>query len=156
RADWEQRQSCAPALDWCLRIFLRGLAVSEMESVESCGAELLRAFQALGLIRHSNKDPQALVCPVWIYPADGFLMVSDRRDDPEGGAFSPPVDVVFPAIYPGTLRFLRLLPRVSDGNALDLCGGSGIGALRLSRSAREALTSDITPRSALFAEFNAR
>jgi SAM-dependent methyltransferase len=108
------------------------------------------------LLRPSKKDPAALVCPVWIYPADGFVVASDRREDPDGEVFSPPEDVVFPAIYPGTFRFLRLLPEAPGGQALDLCGGSGIGALRFSKTAREAVTADLTERSAFFAEFNAR
>src|SRR6185369_4257091 len=64
--------------------------------------------------------------------------------------------VVFPAIYAGTLRFLRLLPQGRDLETLDLCGGSGIGALHFSRTVRAAATADITERAALFAEFNAR
>jgi len=63
---------------------------------------------------------------------------------------------VFPAIYPGTLRFLQLLPEIRDRDALDLCGGTGIGALRLSKTARTAVTADVTARAAHFAEFNAR
>jgi SAM-dependent methyltransferase len=97
-----------------------------------------------------------VVCPVWVYPADGFVVASDRRDDPDGEPYTPPEDVVFPAIYAGTLRFLRLLPEARGGNALDLCGGSGIGALRLARTARSAVTADVAQRSAIFAEFNAR
>jgi SAM-dependent methyltransferase len=97
-----------------------------------------------------------VVCPVWLYPADGFVVATDRREDPEGDAFTPPQDIVFPAIYAGTLRFLRLLPDAHDGDALDLCGGSGIGALHLARTARTAATADLTERSAFFAEFNAR
>ena len=36
------------------------------------------------------------------------------------------------------------------------CGGSGIGALRLARTAKSAATADITRRSAVFADFNAQ
>jgi SAM-dependent methyltransferase len=90
-----------------------------------------------------------------VYPADGFVLISDRRDDPEVDTYTPPQDVVFPAIYAGTLRFLRLLPNV-NGDVLDLCGGSGIGALHLARTAASAVTADVTARSALYAEFNAR
>src|SRR4029077_2937664 len=89
-------------------------------------------------------------------PADGFVLASDRREDPDGDPYTPPEDVVFSAIYAGTLRFLRLLPEARGGNALDLCGGSGIGALRLARSARAATTADVAQRSAIFAEFTAR
>jgi SAM-dependent methyltransferase len=83
-------------------------------------------------------------------------VVSDRRDDPDGGEYTPPEDVVFPAIYAGTLRFLKLLPEARDAEALDHCGGSGIGALHLARTARTAVTADLTERSAFFAEFNGR
>jgi SAM-dependent methyltransferase len=144
------------ALQWCLQVFIRGLAAAEEESWQICRDEVLTTFLSLGLLRRAINRPGFVVCPVWVYPADGLVMVSDRRDDPEGGSLTPTADVVFPAIYAGTLRFLRLLPLLSGGEALDLCGGSGIGALHLSRTARAAVTADITERSALFAEFNAR
>jgi len=160
RVRWEEQnaklQSIAPALRWCTQIFLRGLSISETETRTICGQHVLDAFKSLGLLRPSRKSPDSLVSPVWVYPVDGFVMASDRRDDPEGDIFTPAADVVFPAVYPGTLRFLKLLPEVGQGEALDLCGGSGIGALRLARSAREAVTADITERSAFFADFNAR
>jgi len=152
-SDWNVR---SPALRWCLQVFVRGLATLEEESRRVCGDETLSAFLSLGLLRPAAKRPHALLCPVWVYPADGFVVASDRRDDPEGDGFAPPADVVFPAIYAGTLRFLRLLPASPAGEALDLCGGSGIGALHLSRTARSCTTADITERSAFFAEFNAR
>src|SRR5207302_492331 len=144
-----------PALRWCIHIFARGLASPEAESRTITGAAF-QAMVSLGLLRPSRKEPGSLVCPVWVYPTDGFVLASDRREDPDGGPFTPPADVVFPAIYPGTLRFLKLLPEAHGGEALDLCGGSGIGALRFSRTAREAITADLTERSAFFAEFNAR
>src|SRR6185436_18396229 len=128
---WEEQnaklQSIAPALLWCTQIFLRGLSISETETRTICGQYVLDAFKSLGLLRPSRKSPDSLVSPVWVYPVDGFVMASDRRDDPEGDIFTPAADVVFPAVYPGTLRFLKLLPEVGQGEALDLCGGSGIG-----------------------------
>ncbi len=143
-------------LRWCLQVFVRGLSVAETDARSACGDPVFAALQTLGLIRANRKNPAAVVCPVWLYPVDGFVVATDRRDDPEGDAFTPPQDIVFPAIYAGTLRFLRLLPQARDGDALDLCGGSGIGALHLARTARTAATADLTERSAFFAEFNAR
>jgi SAM-dependent methyltransferase len=51
---------------------------------------------------------------------------------------------------------LRLLPGAEGGDALDLCSGSGIGALHLARKGVCAATADITERSAYFAAFNAK
>ena len=144
------------ALRWCIQVLARGLPCAVAEARSVCGDEVFTAFRSLGLLRPAKKSSEMLVCPVWVYPANGFVVASDRRDDPDGEPFTPPEDVVFPAIYAGTLRFLRLLPEARGGEALDLCGGSGIGALHLSRTARSAATADLTPRSAFFAEFNAR
>lgn len=155
---WEavQGDNLAGPLRWCLQVFVCGLTAPVPESRMVCGEDLFAAFLALGLLRPARRDPASVLCPVWVYPADGFVVASDRRDDPDGDCYTPPEDVVFPAIYAGTLRFLRLLPDTRGGEALDLCGGSGIGALHLSRTARVAATADLTQRAALFAEFNAR
>lgn len=144
------------AFRWCLHIFIRGLSADQRESCAVCGEEVFAALLSLGLLRPSRKNASLVVCPAWLYPADGFFLASDRRDDPDGDPYKPGEDVVFPAIYAGTLRFLDLLPRGSIQDALDLCGGSGVGALHLSRSAKNPVTADITERSSFFAEFNAK
>jgi hypothetical protein len=138
-------------------LFLKGCAVSRDEIQTAMGSSTLASFENAGLLRASIADPTAVVCPVWLYPVGDFVIVSDRRDDPDGKPFATPEDVVFPAIYAGTLRFLRLLPREVAGSALDLCGGSGVGALMMaSRSASRSVSSDLASRSAFFAQFNAR
>lgn len=147
---------CEHRLKWCIELFVLGQRTSGEQARMICGEPVFEALNALGLLRPSRKEAGKMICPFWLYPADGFPIISDRREDPDGEPFRPAADVVFPAIYPGTLRFLRLLPDAQVGDALDLCGGTGIGALRLSRTAREAVTADLTPRSALFADFNAR
>ncbi len=158
RVRWEEIQldSQSASFRWCLNIFARGLQAGEPESRTLCGEKVFAALNAVGLLRPAIKNPDAVLCPVWVYPVDGFVMASDRREDPEGEPFDPPADVVFPAIYPGTLRFLQLIPEALGGDALDHCGGSGIGALRLARTARTAVTADLTERSTFFAEFNSR
>ncbi len=157
RVDWDNIafNSLPPLLAWCIQVFARGLPADAASSRALCGADVFDGFNVVGLIRQSRKNSAAVLCPVWVYPAGDFVVASDRREDPEGDPFTPPPDVVFPAIYPGTLRFLHLLPEAHGGDALDLCGGSGVGALQLSRAARRAATADITARSAFFAEFNA-
>jgi len=158
RVDWEALgvDALPPALRWCIQVFARGLATEERAARDICGQEVLAAMLRTGLLRPSQKNDGRLVCPVWLYPVEHFLVASDRRDDPDGGVFKPAVDVVFPAIYAGTLRFLELLPETPYAEVLDLCGGSGIGALHLSRTARMCVTADLAERSARFAEFNAR
>ena len=158
RVRWEEfpLTELPEPLRWSINVFARGLPVKEVDSISICGAETLASFRALGLLRARKNDPKVLVCPVWLYPVDGFVVISDRTTDPDGGEFKAAEDVVFPAIYGGTLRFLKLLPETCNGEALDLCGGTGIGALRLSRAAHTAATADLAPRSAFFAEFNAR
>lgn len=157
RVRWDEvkNDSLSASMQWCIQVFLRSLRVEENESTAVCGETVFRAFRSLGLLRPAKASASSFVCPVWLYPVDGFLVVSDRRDDPDGNAYEPPEDVVFPAIYAGTLRFLRLLPE-ARGDALDLCGGSGIGALHLARTARRAASADLTERSAFFADFNAQ
>lgn len=149
-------QDLEPRLRWCMQTFGRGTPVDVEMSRAVCGEETLAAFRALGLLRPSKTDPSLLVAPVWLYPVDGFVIVSDRHDDPEGGTFVAADDIVFPAIYVGTLRFLKLLPDAHGGDALDLCGGTGVGAMHLARTARSAASADLTERCAFFAEFNAR
>ncbi len=158
RVDWKNinLEGIPAPLRWCVNLFLRHEEAGEEESRNICGRETSAAFQSLGLLEPAKKRPSAVHCPVWVYPADGFVIASDRPDDPGGHAGGPAPDVVFPAIYGGTLRFLRLLPPAQGGDALDLCGGTGIGALHFSRSARSVVTADITSRAAFFAEFNAR
>jgi hypothetical protein len=158
KINWEKipLDTVSPQLRWCIQFFIRGLAVDQHESRAICGEEMIEGFCALGLLRPARKTPSAVVCPVWLYPCDGFVIASDRTNDPDGDPFQPGEDVVFPAIYPGTLRFLELLPEAQNGDALDLCGGSGIGALHLSRTARTVTTTDLAERSALFADFNGR
>jgi methylase of polypeptide subunit release factors len=156
--DWSKAnlETASAPLRWCIEFFLRRGQTPEQQGREICGEATWTAFQALGLARASKKQAGSFYCPVWIYPTQGFVLASDRPDDPEGGSFAAAQDVVFPALYVGTLRFLRLLPAAKGVDALDLCGGTGIGALEFSRSARTAVTADITPRAAFFAEFNGR
>ena len=139
-----------------INLFLYGEKFTRAELERSLGLELVDALRGTGLVRGTRHNPTLYVSPVFFYPVAGFLIASDRHDDPDGLPYVAPPDVVFPAVFEGTLRFLRLLPAAMTGDALDLCGGSGIGALCLGRSAGRSVSVDITPRATRFAEFNAR
>ena len=113
-------------------------------------ARLYAPFATLDLMRDS------VICPVSIYPIGGLLIASDRRSFLGGRHCQVAADLVFPAYDSGTLQLLRLLPAAEGGEALDLCSGSGIGALHLARKGVRAATADITERSAYFTAFNAK
>jgi SAM-dependent methyltransferase len=155
---WDEvpRDELSPALNLCLDLFLLCGQVPGERLRDACGDVVADALRALGLVRTSPHDASQVVCPVWLYPVDGFVIASDRRNDPYGDPDGGLEDVVFPAIHMGALRFLELMPDAGGGDTLDLCGGAGSGAFRLSRTARSVATSDLTPRAARFAEFNAR
>lgn len=139
-------------------VFLYGERGARAALEGAFGPELVLEMMETGLLRPVPSQPDRMICPVFLYPVDGFLVASDRHDDPErpGVSRDAQADVVFPGIFGGTLRFLELLPSGKGGDALDLCGGSGIGALRFASTARVAVSSDVTARATCFASFNAR
>lgn len=155
---WDEvpRDELGPALNLCLDLFLLCRHVPGERIRDACGEVVADALGALGLVRPTPHDASQFYCPVWLYPVDGFVVASDRRNEPYGDPDEAFEDVVFPAIHTGALRLLDLMPDASGGDAFDLCGGAGSGAFRLSRTARSVATSDLTLRSARFAEFNAR
>ena len=144
-----------PALSAFIELFVLGRTVAAGRLRASCDEQTFAALLALDLVRIARDPRDSVICPVWLYPVRGFLIVSDRRTSPAGEVFLNPAEAVFPAHDAGTLQFLRLMPDAAGGETLDLCGGSGIGALLLARNGNRAATADVTARSAHFAAFNA-
>ncbi len=142
-----------------IRMFLFLEAVPRAEVERLIDPATLRCLVALDLLRpgqfESPKGSQEVYySSVLLYPVAGLLIASDRYKSPDGSPFVPPPDAVFPAIYSGTLRFLKLLPKSPVLEALDLCAGSGIGALALSPYVKQVVASDITARATHFMNFN--
>ena len=138
-----------------IRLFLYQTMVPHSEVADALGPEMLQTFFSLGLLGTGEFGENHLYASVLLYPVAGFHMASDRASNPDGSDFQPPDDTVFPAIYEGTLRFLQLLPVSPAAEALDLCAGSGVGALVLSRTCDKAVSADLTERASQFARFNA-
>ncbi len=143
-----------------LRLFLFLELIPRVEVESWLEPNALFCLQRLDLVRigafnsENPNRPEMYYSPIWLYPVAGVLIASDRRTNPDGSEFSPMPDIVFPAIYEGSLRFLNAISnRVAD-DALDLCCGSGIAALVLSRTASRVVASDITSRTCHFAKFN--
>jgi SAM-dependent methyltransferase len=113
------------------------------------------AFERLGLLA-PQPDGATWTAPVLLYPVGEFHIASDRHRDQDGSPSTPSSDAVFPAIFPGSMLFLRLLPQGAYQDALDLGAGTGIGALELSRRVRRVVATDLTERATHFTRFNQR
>ncbi len=140
-----------------VKLFIRLLLLMEVvgrEEVEQAIDEAsLGALLAMDVLRASG---DGYFSTVLISPVAGLWIASDRYKNIDDSPFIPPADVVFPPIFLGTLRFLKNLPLIRARDALDLCSGSGVAALALSRYAERVVASDITARATHFAEFNRR
>jgi len=142
-----------PVTAMMARLFLQGAAVPRPE-VKSClGSDRFDLLERVGLLATVPGRPECFMSPVLLYPVQGRWIASDRVVDTEGMPLQMGSDAVFPGLYPGTLRFLRLLPP-SRGRVLDVCGGCGIGAIVAAPTAKSVTTSDISHRSDAFARFN--
>ncbi|HXQ27852.1 MAG TPA: class I SAM-dependent methyltransferase [Gemmatimonadales bacterium] len=144
-----------PLLALLIRLFIAGesVAASDVERLVDPGVRAV--LLALDLVRRAPVDgPNAYAATVFLYPVEGVFITSDRHAPGSGDDWKPPPDVVFPALFHGTQRFLHLLPPGRADDALDLCSGSGVAAFVLSRHARRAVASDITPRAMHFCAFN--
>jgi len=151
----------SPTLAALARVFVFGRTVPQGELERAVEQPALDSLLALDLLRigrfagTAEVPHEAYYSPVFVYPVAGFVTASDRHDNPDGSGLVLASDVVFPALDAGTLRFLGIMPRSSAAEALDLCSGTGIGALVLSRYAQRVVAADITVRAAHFARFNA-
>lgn len=148
-------RSVSKKLAALVQAFLLGEPVARAEFERELPRAHLEALVDLDLLRPVSGHRDALCSPVFLYPVSDLLIASDRQDVPSDGADRLQEDSVFAAIFPGTLRFLKLLPGRPLGEALDLCSGTGIGALRLSGHARHVMATDLTARSVHFSRFNA-
>ena len=139
-----------------IRLFLFMDLVPRAEVERVLDRATVDSLLALDLLRIGEYGADRYYTPVFLYPVAGLIVASDRHTSPDGSAFEPPADIVFPAIFVGTLRFLRVIPQSPAAEGLDLCSGSGVGALVLSKQVGHVIASDITTRAAHFARFNSR
>lgn len=136
-----------------LFLFLEAVKCEDIESVIEPSA--LRSLLALDVLRTgADAGIETYHSSVLLCPVEGFFVASDRHKSAGGSPFTPPPDAVFPAAFIGTLRFLRVISKAPARDVLDLCSGSGIGALVLSKCAQHATACDITLRATHFAKFN--
>lgn len=138
-----------------IQVFLQGISADRGQLEEAWGVDALGSLMRVGLLIPEGTGPDAWMGACLVYPVEGRWMCSDRVLDTHGAAMEMGGDAVFPALYPGTLRFVRMLPR-GGRTYLDLCGGCGVGAALVASDFEEVWTSDITRRARDFATVTLR
>jgi len=147
----------ADALDALIRLFLHSVFAEEAAVRRVLPAGGLALLERLGLVARDPAHPGMLYGAAAILPARGLLTVCDRGNHaPDGSACELPPDVVYPAIFDTTRRFLEGLPVTPCDAMLDIGTGTGVAALLGARHARHVWATDITGRAVRFAEFNRR
>jgi SAM-dependent methyltransferase len=145
------------ALDGLIRLFMDSVSVDQETVRHLLGPDGVEALLALGLLVPSAADPAAWEAPMLLYPAEGFWLVSDADANPaRGNLATTRQDVVYPAVTRNTGRFIAFQPSRPCDQMLELCGGTGLAALRASAFAKQSWTADITARATACAEFNIR
>lgn len=140
-----------------LRLFVETRYLRRDDIDAAIGHSGFQLLIELGLLEQHPTDGRQWFAPVTLYPTNGFYIVSDRWLNPDRSAMYAVDDVVYPPIVSNGQQFVTLLPKWPCSRMLDLCSGSGIGALIAARDfAGQAWSLDVAPRSAHFAEFNRR
>ena len=136
-----------------IALYLVGARVEEKLLRELLPAAGLDSMVEIGLL--ASDSAGVWHAPVCLYAVRRLYIASDRWSHPDGSHFTPPADIVYPAITKNTYRFMRMLPSDSCERFLDVCSGSGIAALEAASTyAARAWAVDITGRCTAFAEFN--
>jgi len=145
-------------LDALIRLLMDEEALEQLVLEKHLGAAGLAAMKALEILKPVSDDPSRLYADAVLYPQEGLFVASDRTFlvDRRPGA-KLPEDVVYASITKNTGRFISILPQDPCRNFLDLCAGTGIGALLAgARYAEHAWACDLSGRCTHFADFNAR
>lgn len=141
-------------LDLFIRLFMDEECVDAGDLRRLLPPGALATMEALGVISAMDGGPPRLFATVSLCPAGSLYIAADRCRHPDAAPFTPQPDVVYP-VSDQTLRFLDSLPPLPCGRLLDLGTGTGIAAIHAAAGyAGHARATDVTARSAAFAEFN--
>ncbi|HZU22544.1 MAG TPA: methyltransferase [Terriglobales bacterium] len=142
----------ADTLQLLVKLFLQGTACALAETEGRIPEDVLTTFLSLGLL--SLTDSGSIYGTVLLTPTENFFCASDRFTTPEGEQRLID-EAVYPSSSPPTQRFLHFVPRDPARSVLEIGSGSGVCSLVAARDYGEQVwASDITQRSAEFAEFN--
>jgi carbamoyltransferase len=134
-----------------IELFVEQKDVPRKQLDHFLAADTITSLLNLDLVRISESDPSKYYSPVVLYPINGLLIASDYYKPPQEGR-PQPVDSVYPALH--SFGLLRVISRTRVSSALDLCSGTAVFGLAMSKDAEQVLASDITARSTHFGLFN--
>ena len=146
-----------------IRMFVLGAPIDAADLGAAMEPAEHAAFVSTGLLDAIEPGEPTDAARRWYSPIrlaplthrdNDLLIACDRLERPDGSAFEPPPDIVFSGHNPLTRQFLGLLPATDTGTMLDLCSGTGVGALAAAPTARRVTAVDITERCTAFARFN--
>lgn len=143
------------ASDALTKLFIEGWPVSRSSLAELLTSEGLDLLDRFGLIMPFGNGDEA-AATVSLYPIEDLFVASDRYNNADGSYYEVWDDLVYPCLFVTTRKFIETIPRTATGDVLDLCAGSGIGALLLARTAQKVVAADLTERCRYFIHFNAR
>jgi methylase of polypeptide subunit release factors len=137
-----------------VRMFFLGRAISTSEWEAVASGEVRTAFSDLGLIEPASNG--RIRSSVVLYRISDVYVTSDRFTTDEGEVVRPAEDSVYYALTETAQHYIHSLPRRPCGRVLDIGSGSGVASLLLAGHAEQIVATDITDRSVLFTEFNAK
>ncbi len=139
-----------------VRLFSHGLYVERSRLAQFVPQDAIAALERLEFLACDPERPDAVFATVLVFPYSGIFTAYDRHCMPGGENVTLPADAVYPAMFENTLNFVARLPQAPCDAMLDIGTGTGIAALASAGAARHVWATDITARSAHFAELNRR
>lgn len=166
RAGRDVQGEPADAIGALVHLFMDGERMSGDRAAALLGDQIVAVLRTLRLLVPVGRGPMdekgsgpLLGAGALMYPVGSLRIASDVNPQAPG-ASDPDAELsdeaVYPALADANRGFLRDLPTSPvGGDALDLCSGTGIAALRTAPLAERAWATDITDRATDFVRFNA-
>lgn len=143
------------AADALTKLFVEGWPVDRAELQRLLTPSAVQLLQDFTLLIPHNGHSGTLAATVSLYPIEHLFIASDRYNNADGSLFEIWDDFVYPCLFLTTRKFIQMLPRTPVGDVLDLCAGTGVGAMLVAGQATSVVGADITERCGAFMHFNA-
>jgi hypothetical protein len=134
-----------------IRLFLLCLSEPEPLVREVLGGDDLELLRDLRLL--SIDGPGHIRSPIGLYPVGPLLVATDWWREPKGGPNTSGNRVM--PLGRDSYGLARLIASSAGDAAVDLCTGSGVGALKAALRFDRVVGVDVNPRAINFARFNA-